>query len=69
MYVSCSISRAKTTVTLREPDNVSFNLPPSVPVPVAYQQVRFLIGRFSGNDDYVFILFLAEQVKITRKNI
>ncbi|XP_053990307.1 serine/arginine repetitive matrix protein 2-like isoform X2 [Hylaeus volcanicus] len=36
------ISRAKTTVTLREPDNVSFNLPPSVPVPVAYQQLNKL---------------------------
>eukprot|EP00918_Siedleckia_nematoides_P032929 GHVU01071514.1.p2 GENE.GHVU01071514.1~~GHVU01071514.1.p2 ORF type:complete len:342 (+),score=78.05 GHVU01071514.1:158-1183(+) len=40
--VHLKISRAKTTVTPRDPDNVSFELPPGAPIPVAYQQVNKL---------------------------
>jgi len=36
------IGLAKTTVTPRDPDNISFDLPPGAPIPVAYQQVKKL---------------------------
>jgi len=36
------IGPAKTTASPRDPDNISFDLPPGAPIPVAYQQVKKL---------------------------